>query len=110
MIVRLDKWSKNASIERFCEKLLRLEGTERKATPQRCQITLRGQTLATIGLEAGRPVVEFRPGENEYAEAHGSTFIRPHPMRQMARDGWLQGKPESEADLESIIIWIEAAV
>lgn len=67
------------------------------------------QTLAAIGLEGGKPVVEFCPTEHDYAEAHGSAFVKPHPLQQMARDGWLQGRPRSGDELDSIIGWIEAA-
>ena len=110
VIVRLDKWSKNSSITRFCDRLLAFEGTERRSTPQRCLITHSGQTLAAIGLESGKAVIEFRPDKDDYADAHGSAFVRPHPLQQMARDGWLQGHPETDADLESIITWVESAI
>ena len=110
MIVRLDKWSKDPSITRFCDRLLSLPGAEKKSTPQRCQITVNGQSLASAGLEKGKLVIEFRPGKSKYAEAHGSPFVRPHPLQQMARDGWLQGRPDNDADLENILTWIEAAV
>jgi hypothetical protein len=109
LIVKLGGWSKNPMVSGLCERLTALDGVSKKTTPQRCFIKLKGDTLATLGVEGGRPVVEFRTREKDYSEAHSSSFVIPHPQGAMARNGWLQSRPASQAEADSIFRWIAAA-
>lgn len=110
MIVKLGNWSKNPVISRICCRLMELPGSAKKTTPQRCHIKLGDTLLSSLGLEGGKPVVEFCPRKEDYAEAHGSSFIRPHPMKNMALDGWLQAHPENDEEADRVSGWIVAAV
>ena len=108
MIVKLGSWSKNPIVARICAGLEKISNVEKKTTPQRCIIRSGAQTLATLGVDEHVAVVEFRPGGDDYVAAHGSSFIRPHPLQQMARDGWLQARPGNEEEADLVISWISA--
>lgn len=110
MIVKLGNWASNPVVEQLCEGLLKIAGAKKKTTPQRCLIQIRGETLASIGLENNVPVIEFVISKEIYAEAHGAKFVRPHPLAQMARDGWLQAKPETAEEAGQIVAWICASI
>lgn len=108
MIVKLGNWSGNPLVAELCDKLSALEGVSRRNTPQRCFFKLGGSTLATVGVEQGKAVVEFLPREEDYAAAHGSSFIRPHPQTTMSRQGWLQARPAAQPEADAVFAWIAA--
>ena len=108
MIVKLGNWSGNPLVAQLCEKLSALEGLSRRNTPQRCFFKLAGATLATVGIEQGKPVVEFLPREQDYAAAHGSHYVRPHPQTAMSRQGWLQARPATQPEADEVYAWIAA--
>jgi hypothetical protein len=110
VIVKLGSWSNNPLVERLCKGLLEIPGTTRQSTPQRCIIRRDNSTFATLGVEKSRPVIEFVPGKSCFAEAHGSRFVKPHPLQQMAREGWLQAKPQDDEEAEMILRWIRSSV
>lgn len=110
MIVKLGNWARNPVVEKLCAGLLRIEGACKKTTPQRCLIQMGGETLASIGLENNVPVIEFVLNKEIYAEAHGAKFVRPHPLAQMARDGWLQAKPATAEEAGQIVDWIRTSI
>jgi len=111
LIVKLGNWSKNRLAADLCERLTSLEGVSKRNTPQRCYLKLRGATLASlglVGLENNAPVVEFITREEDYAAAHSSAFVRPHPQPTMAKHGWLQARPAGQADIDKLYGWISA--
>jgi len=108
LIVKLGNWSKNRLAADLCERLTSLEGVSKRNTPQRCYLKLRGATLASLGLENNAPVVEFITREEDYAAAHSSAFVRPHPQPTMAKHGWLQARPAGQADIDKLYGWISA--
>lgn len=110
MIVKIGNWANNTAVGALCDGLLAVPGASKKATPQRCMIRSGGETCASIGIESGVPVVEFLPTKEDYALAHGARFVKPHPLPQMARDGWLQARTGDAADLERIRLWIVASI
>ena len=106
MIVKLGNWSGNPLVAGLCDKLSALEGVSRRNTPQRCFFKHKGATLATVGVEQGKPVVEFLPREQDYAAAHGSPFVRPHPQTTMSRQGWLQARPKEQPEADAVVTGI----
>ena len=110
VIVKLGNWSKNKDIERICDELLAIEGTSRKSTPQRCVIKLKKNTLTSIGMDSGKIVMEFLPSKAKYAEAHGTSFVKPHPLAQMAREGWLMARTEDSEEIDQVMGWIISSV
>lgn len=107
MIVKLGSHSKDPIIASLCERLSRIEGVSKRDTPQRCFLKIGNETLASLGLEARKPVVEFRTCESDYATAHGSSFVVPHPQGPMAEKGWLQARPVDEGEADRLYAWIE---
>lgn len=110
MAIKLGGWANDPVVAMLCDRLAQVEGAVEQKTPQRCHVKLRGATVASLGVDRGRPVVEFRPRLDDYAAAHGSRFVRPHPLTAMARDGWLQAHPADRAEAERVLDWIMAAV
>lgn len=109
MAVKLGGWADDPVVTMLCDRLTQIEGAVEQKTPQRCHVKLKGATIASLGVDRGRPVVEFRPRRDDYAAAHGSRFARPHPLTAMARDGWLQARPAEGAEAERVLAWILAA-
>jgi len=107
--VKLGGWADDPVVTMLCDRLTQIEGAVEQKTPQRCHVKLKGATIASLGVDRGRPVVEFRPRRDDYAAAHGSRFARPHPLTAMARDGWLQARPAEGAEAEQVLAWILAA-
>lgn len=110
MIVKLGNWARNPVVEQLCAGLLGIAGARKKTTPQRCLIQMSGETLASIGLENNSPVIEFVLSKEIYAEAHGAKFVRPHPLARMARDGWLQAKPETAEEADQVVAWVRTSI
>jgi hypothetical protein len=110
MIIKLGGWAKHPLIAKICKRLERIEGIEKKTTPQRCFIKRGDETLATLGAEKGEAVVEFRPKEQDYVTAHGSSFVRPHPLKEMALKGWLQARPSNDSEADQVADWISAGL
>jgi hypothetical protein len=106
VIVKLGSHNKNPMIAALCERISRLEGVSRRDTPQRCFLKLGDETLATLGIEEGTPVIEFRTRKVDYAAAHGSSFVVTHPQTVMARQGWLQARPTSGMETDKLVSWI----
>lgn len=110
MIVKLGKWAHNADVEAFCENLLKIEGTKKKSTPQRCIIKRDEKTITSVGWEQSTLIIEFIAGAQKYADAHGAKFVRPHPLQQMAREGWLQAKPGNPEEINLVLEWVHSYV
>jgi len=106
LIVKLGSHSKDPIIASLCERLSRIEGVGKRDTPQRCFLKFGNETLASLGIEAGHPVVEFRTSGSDYAAAHGSSFVVPHPQGPMAEKGWLQARPADEGEADKLYAWI----
>lgn len=110
VIVKLGNWSNNPSVKRVCDRLLAIEGTSSKATPQRFVIKRNRDTMASVGLEAGVIIMEFRPAKGKYAEAHSSSFVKTHPLAQMAKEGWLMANTKSDEETDKVISWILSSI
>jgi hypothetical protein len=108
LIVKLGSHSRNPVIAALCDRISGIAGVSKRDTPQRCFLKLGDETLATLGLEQGRPVVEFRTRDADYAAAHGSSFVVPHPQGMMAKQGWLQARPSAGEDSDKLFSWIAA--
>lgn len=109
MIVRLGKKSKSGKVESYCEKILEIEGTEKKQTPQRCIIKLKSKDLTSAGMDGDQLVIDFRPSKADYPEAHGSSFCKPHTNNLLAKEGWIQAHPQSDSQLDQIVSWVKAS-
>jgi hypothetical protein len=110
VIVKVGNWSRHPLANRLCEALLKLPGASKKSTPQRCVIRVDNTTVATVGVDKNDAVVEFLPCEECYAAAHGSGFVKPHPLQSMAREGWLQARPANEQECDQLADWLFTSV
>lgn len=109
MIVKLGNWTSNPAVKKSVIACLPLKG--QAVNPRHsCMIKKNKNTLASIGIDAGSILVEFLPDKKDYAEAHGKSFVKPHALQQMAREGWLIARPVDEADTEEVISWISSSV
>ena len=106
----MGNWSKHPLVRRLCDELAAIEGASKKTTPQRCFIKLGDATLATLGVEKGKAIVEFKTSEDDYAAAHGSPYVRPHPLKAMAMEGWLQAEISEETQCRQVLSWILSAL
>lgn len=108
MIVKVGSWNKNPIVSEFCLRLESLEGVSKKSTPQRCVIKANKATIATVGLENQKLVIEFLSRKCDFPEAHGADFCDVHPLPQLAKEGWLQARPSSSNEEDNIVAWIAA--
>jgi hypothetical protein len=106
MIVRLSNKKSNKEISEFCERLLQIPGTTKKDTPQRCFIRRKSENLASIGMVDKGISIEFRPGKDKYADAHGSSYVKPHANGVLAKEGWLVAKPDNDEQMSQVVEWI----
>ena len=107
MIVKVGNWMKNPLVVDMCQSLSSIENLQKHSTPQRCLLKTKNRTIAAIGLEKEKLVVEFTLQEENYALVHGNDYVTSHPLPQMAREGWLLAHPRNEQEIAQVSEWIK---
>lgn len=90
-------------------RLRRLPQASLESSGERVFVRLQGRVLATLAVRGREAVVEFKPLPVAYGHAVQAVFVRRHPVRSLARTGWLKARPRSQGQARKLYLWIAAA-